>query len=109
MDIEVTSPKPSELSMISERWEYPAQGLDSGGPGGRSWGAQIGPGERVLPQKGRTLLEPRDLIRLTIAGGGGFGPPEERDPQAVLEDLRNEIISEEAAHTVYGLPRGNGL
>jgi len=109
MDIEVTSPKPSELSMISERWEYPAQGLDSGRPGGRSWGAQIGPGERVLPQKGRTLLEPRDLIRLTIAGGGGFGPPEERDPQAVLEDLRNEIISEEAAHTVYGLPRGNGL
>ena len=91
--------------MISERWEYPPQGLHSGGPGGRSGGAQIGPHERVLPQKGRTLLEPGDLIRLTTSGGGGFGPPKERDPRAVLEDLRNEVISEEAARTVYGLDR----
>ena len=103
--IEVTSPRRSELSMMSERWDFPAKGLQDGEPGGRAGAARTAPGEHALPRKGRTVLEPGDVISLTTAGGGGFGPPGERDTARVLEDLRNEIVSEEAARTIYGLDR----
>jgi N-methylhydantoinase B len=36
-------------------------------------------------------------------GGGGFGSPAERDPQAVLNDVADGYISEKAAREVYGL------
>ena len=103
--IEVTSPRRSELSMMSERWHFPAKGLHDGGAGGRAGAVKTEPGERALPRKGRTILQPGDVIRLTTAGGGGFGSPDERDAGRVLEDLRNEIVSEDAALTIYGLDR----
>ena len=101
--VEVTSPKRSELSMISERWDFPAEGLHEGLAGGRAGAAKTAPGDGVLPEKGRTVLDPGDVIRLSTAGGGGFGRPEERDVERVTEDLRNELISEAAANAVYGL------
>ncbi|MGD9601446.1 MAG: hydantoinase B/oxoprolinase family protein [Gammaproteobacteria bacterium] len=36
-------------------------------------------------------------------GGGGYGSPLERDPQAVLDDVLDEYISAEAARDVYGV------
>lgn len=43
------------------------------------------------------------------AGGGGFGPPEERDRQAVLEDVRAGYVSTEAARDVYAMKPATGL
>ena len=106
--IEMTSPKRSELSMISERWDFPAQGLHEGQAGGRARAVKIAPDDSVLPEKGRTVLDPGDVIKLTTAGGGGFGPPSERDTGRVLDDLRNELISEDAAGAVYGLDLRDG-
>ena len=37
------------------------------------------------------------------AGGGGYGDPWERDPQLVLDDVRNEYMSVEAAREDYGV------
>ena len=106
--IEVTSPRRSELSVISERWDFPAEGLDGGRAGGRARAVRTAPDDRVLPQKGRTILDPGDVIRLTTAGGGGFGSPDDRDTERVLEDLRNELISEDTARNSYGLDLANG-
>jgi N-methylhydantoinase B len=36
-------------------------------------------------------------------GGGGFGPPLERDPQQVLEDVLDEYVSVAAARERYGV------
>ena len=36
-------------------------------------------------------------------GPGGYGSPEERDPERVREDLREERISPEVARDVYGI------
>jgi N-methylhydantoinase B len=44
-----------------------------------------------------------DLYRHVSAGGGGFGPPCERDPQAVLEDVLDGKVSVEAASDLYGV------
>lgn len=42
-----------------------------------------------------------DRIRTEGGGGGGWGPPQERDPQAVLHDVLNEILSVEVARDTY--------
>ena len=106
--IEVKSPRRSELSVISERWDFPAEGLRGGHAGGRAGATRIAPDDRVLPEKGRTVLDPDDVIHLVTAGGGGYGRPEERDADRVVEDLRNELISEDAAREVYGLDGRGG-
>lgn len=42
-------------------------------------------------------------IVLETAGGGGFGDPRERDPQLVLRDVRDGLLSVETAASVYGV------
>ena len=36
-------------------------------------------------------------------GGGGYGDPKERDRDVLKDEIRNGIISEEAARDIYGL------
>ena len=107
--IEVNSPTRSELSVMSERWDFPAEGLSGGKAGGRAGAFGIANGsnsdERTLPSKGRTALGPGEVIHLVTAGGGGYGDPEERDLELVINDLRNNIISETAAKEIYGIDR----
>lgn len=107
--IEVNSPTRSELSVMSERWDFPAEGLSGGKAGGRAGAFGIANGsnsdERTLPSKGRTALGPGEVIHLVTAGGGGYGEPEERDLELVINDLRNNLISETAAKEIYGIDR----
>ena len=50
-----------------------------------------------------------EVIVLTGVGGG-WGPPEQRDPAAVLEDVRQGIVSIGAAENDYGVViRGSEL
>ena len=41
------------------------------------------------------------MVSYRTCGGGGYGPPEERDPDAVLSDVRNGKVSLERARQVY--------
>lgn len=43
-----------------------------------------------------------DVIRLSVSGGGGFGPASERDPEAVRYDVENGYISPDYARAHYG-------
>jgi N-methylhydantoinase B len=40
-------------------------------------------------------------VSLETAGGGGWGPPAERDPALVLRDVLDGKVSVEAAREVY--------
>lgn len=44
-----------------------------------------------------------DRVRIRSPGGGGYGSPQERDDEAVLEDLQEGFISTDAAVEEYGL------
>ncbi len=44
-----------------------------------------------------------DVFVLARGSGGGYGDVLERDPDAVLSDVRDGIVSVEAAHDVYGV------
>jgi N-methylhydantoinase B len=43
------------------------------------------------------------VFRHEVAGAGGWGDPLERDPAAVLKDVRNELVSLTAARELYGV------
>ena len=47
-------------------------------------------------------LKAGDVIRFERSGGGGYGPPTERTPEAIAEDVRNGYVSREAAARIYG-------
>ena len=44
-----------------------------------------------------------DVFRYVLPGGGGWGDPLERDPQAVLRDVRNELVNPALAAEEYGV------
>jgi N-methylhydantoinase B len=63
-------------------------------------GGQKEPG----PPKGVSFLGPQDVLYAVVgSGGGGFGDPLRRDPAAVLADIREGSIAEQAAPDVYGV------
>jgi hypothetical protein len=47
------------------------------------------------------VYEEGDLLFGFSGGGPGYGDPLERDPQAVLDDLRKNIISDWTAQNIY--------
>jgi len=59
--------------------------------------------DRVTEPVGDSLLEAEQWIRGVEAGGGGYGDPLDRDPEAVLEDVLERWISRAAAGDVYGV------
>lgn len=46
-------------------------------------------------------IDEGDLVHYETAAGGGYGPPDQRDPQRVLDDVLNGKVSREQAHDVY--------
>ena len=72
-----------------ERHFIAADGLAGGKPGAlaRSWITRVDGREEVIPSKIVTRLAPGDRVVITTAGGGGYGPPESRDPLAARTDV----------------------
>jgi N-methylhydantoinase B len=52
---------------------------------------------RVLPAKVTTRIARGDALRHDLPGAGGWGDPLERDPARVLRDVRNGLVSGDAA------------
>jgi N-methylhydantoinase B/oxoprolinase/acetone carboxylase alpha subunit len=49
------------------------------------------------------VLHRGDAILIDSAGGGGYGPPREREPELVLADVEAGFVSPEAARERYGV------
>ena len=56
----------------------------------------------------RLDLLPGDVISVRTCGGGGYGAPEERDPQRVLRDVLQEKVSAERARDIYRVAIADG-
>ena len=64
---------------------------------------RAGSGKREHYLKAEELvLEPGDEVVFEAGGGGGYGPPAERDRKAVAKDSHRGYISKAAAEPVYG-------
>ncbi len=93
------------LYLWFERSKTPAWGL-SGGHDATPPIVVLNPGradERRMLKCSRVRLRRGDVIRTMTGGGGGFGPPAERDPDAVRADVRDRHVSPERARELYGV------
>ena len=92
------------LSLWFERSKTPAWGL-AGGHEATPPIVVLNPGredERRMLKCSRVKLRRGDVIRTMTGGGGGFGPPAERDPDDVRADVRDRHVSAERARELYG-------
>lgn len=48
-------------------------------------------------------IHENDILSMRTGGGGGYGDPLEREPEAVLQDLQEGKISEPVAVDIYGV------
>lgn len=87
-----------------DRFRFQPWGVFGGGAG-TNCVTTLNP-EREARNIGRikvlTLAE-GDLLRMVSSSGGGFGPPTERDPSAVVRDVLDGLLDMETAHQVYGV------
>jgi len=92
------------LQVRSDRRDHLPFGLYGGSPGRPSENYLNPDGEnRILPSKFTMTIKRGDVFRHVLAGAGGWGDPLERDPAAVLRDVRNELLSPEKAAADYGV------
>ncbi len=89
-----------------DRTQILPEGVE-GGLSGRGGGFYLNPGTpeaRRLPDKSTNhVVAGGTLLRLTVAGGGGWGNPLLRDPAAVAADVRKGLVSREGARADYGV------
>ena len=69
---------------------------------------QEGRWEVFGPKPGLMDMTHRDVFAVTWQGGGGWGDPLERDPQAVVRDLAAGWVSIGAAKAIYGVIATDG-
>ena len=79
------------------------QGGSSGTAGANLLNPDRGDGGERLPGKFLRTLKRGDVYRLVQPGGGGYGDPLERDPEAVREDAVQGKISAAHARAAYGV------
>src|SRR6476659_7811336 len=92
---------PIALLCNFERVHNPARGR-VGGRAGAAGTVTLRSGRPIRP-KVRQTVPPRDAIRLELPGGGGIGDPRTRDPQRVLDDVRDGFITAQDARRDYGV------
>jgi N-methylhydantoinase B len=83
-----------------DRVLHPPKGRDGGGDGAP--GRVTLKSGKVLRPKGFQIIPDGDRLILEMAGGGGMGDPAGRDPEKVARDVRDGLVSAEAAQVVYG-------
>lgn len=112
--LEVTAPEIT-VSALFDRAELAPWGLFGGMEGGRTsllvrpaGSNRFRPFSQVHGTPSPTkftnvLLKRGDVIRYQTPGGGGYGGPLERDPEQVLDDVREGFVSMAAARAAYGV------
>jgi len=94
----------SHLGIRSDRRDHLPYGLFGGQPGTGSLNVVRRNGQATtLPVMVSSSMQAGDSLYHRQAGGGGHGDPLQRDPAAVLDDVRNEKISSNAARDQYGV------
>jgi N-methylhydantoinase B len=70
---------------------------------------QDGEWEHFGPKPGLMVMTNQDVFAVTWQGGGGYGDPLEREPDAVLDDVKAGAVSPDAAGAIYGVVVDNGV
>ena len=94
----------AHLAIRSDRRDHPPYGLFGGRPGRGSINELRGEhDQKTLPTMISTSIKKGERIYHRQAGGGGWGNPLKRSPEAVERDVRNGKVSLAAARQEYGV------
>jgi N-methylhydantoinase B len=91
------------LSLLGDRHRFEPYGLFGGEPGTRAE-TILNPHGNAEPLGSKEVREIRkgSVVSYRLSGAGGYGPPSERDPKAVAEDVADGYVSRSAAEAKYG-------
>jgi N-methylhydantoinase B len=96
---------PCDLQAMFDRVKWPPWGVQGGKeakPGQITVVKKSGDKEIIYKSKAYPL-EPGDTIIVETGGGGGYGPPLERNPEYIERDLMRGYVSPEAVARDYGV------
>jgi N-methylhydantoinase B len=94
--------RPTTFTVLADRTVSGPAGVFGGHDGRVAEYVLIRNGEETqLPAKTTVTLDAGDVVSYRTCGGGGFGPPEERNPAQVLRDVLEEKVSVDRARDVY--------
>jgi N-methylhydantoinase B len=100
---------PAMLGTNLDRTKFPPWGVQGGKEAqpGRIAVRKASTGKEELREKENAFeLEAGDLVTVETGGGGGYGPPSERDIAAIQRDLDAGYITSAAAERDYGVKVG---
>jgi N-methylhydantoinase A/oxoprolinase/acetone carboxylase beta subunit/N-methylhydantoinase B/oxoprolinase/acetone carboxylase alpha subunit len=92
LEIEVQSSIGADFDLMAvfERTEHPALGRH-GGAAGKKAHVRLSNGEHIFV-KGLQTIPAGETLLVSTPGGGGVGAPAERDPEQLLQDVRDGIV-----------------
>ncbi len=99
------------VAYVSDGNQNPASGARGGLSGGPSSQFRKTPDGTLEPVPGcaEVVIGPDEAMVSISCGGGGYGPPVERDPERVAHDVREGWVSRERAETVYAVSLDDAL
>lgn len=101
-DIELLA-ESAAVTLLGDRHSVAPYGLFGGLPGAKAQ-TVLNPDGNAEPlgSKETRALRRGDVLSLRLSGGGGYGPPAERDPARIREDLLDGYVTPEAVRALYG-------
>ena len=97
----------AQASFVMDHGRVGPQGALGGGDGGKNTVTVRRSDKSYTPEhlsKDQNIpIQPGDIIAVGTPGGGGFGNPFERDPNAVLRDVRRGYYTVDQAQALFGV------
>jgi N-methylhydantoinase B len=97
---------------FGDRGRFPPPGVAGGEPAAPNVIAfDTGGGPEAPPMTSKAVgikLRRGDTVHISSPGGGGYGPPDQRDPDAVAADVELGYETPDHASDVYGVDRAAG-
>jgi N-methylhydantoinase B len=105
LEFMTTSPYTVLTSRAMDRYIFQPPGRMGGLPGQTGY-TVLNPGtphERQVGKVDVLEMSPGEVLRIGTQGGGGFGDPLDRSAAAVIEDIRNGLVTLRHALDAYGV------
>jgi N-methylhydantoinase B len=101
MEIASSEGAPFAIAATFDRVHHAPRGRENGMDG---WTGRVElKSGKIMRNKGTQSIPSGDRLHLEMPGGGGYGDPLNRDPARVAIDVRDGMVSAQAAKEHYGV------
>ncbi|MEJ0020646.1 MAG: hydantoinase B/oxoprolinase family protein [Acetobacteraceae bacterium] len=110
-ELEIRHPSAVVVMRGKDRHRFSSWGVAGGGAGAVNGNDSLLPDAPARSIGKRTVYRPdlHEVIRIWSGGGGGYGDPFTRDPEAVARDVAAGLVSPERARSEYGVALVDGV